>query len=82
MRPAQIPVHALPKPWAQWALCQHKGNDGRVPGVTGACDMQVFNGSSAEFALFRGLNRPTAAGLSEPAAIDEVRRVLRDKWSQ
>ncbi len=72
------PVHALPLPWDLWALCQHKGNDGRVPGVAGACDMQVFNGTSADFALFRGLNRKAGPLELGPASqIDEVRAALR-----
>ncbi len=52
-------VHPLPKPWLGWSLCQYSGNVGvPVPGIKGACDRQVFNGSSGEFALFCGIYRP------------------------
>ncbi len=51
-------LHKIPKPWKTWTLCQYSGNIGQpVPGVSGPCDRQVFNGSSAEFAVFAGISR-------------------------
>ncbi len=58
LQPSRIPDHPLPKPWLKWTLCQHKGNDGRVPGIVGACDMQVFNSTSGDWDQFLGLVRP------------------------
>ncbi len=75
-RKDQIPAHPLPKPWTSWTLCQHKGNDGRVPGVTGACDMSVFNGSSADFARFRGIDRPGGPQIFGRAAETDVNRAF------
>ncbi len=50
--------HHVPLPWAKHTLCQYSGNNGKpVPGVSGPCDRQVFFGSSAEWATFRGLQR-------------------------
>lgn len=52
-------VHQIPKPWNKWTLCQYSGDKGRsVPGIRGACDRQVFNGTTQEFAAFRGIYRP------------------------
>lgn len=57
-----VPVHALPAPWKAWALWQYSGDRGlRVPGVSGYCDRQLFNGSSGEFAEFLGLVRPASS---------------------
>ncbi len=52
------PSHSIPAPFSRWSLCQYSGNNGKpVPGVPGACDRQVFHGSSAEWADFIGLRR-------------------------
>ncbi len=75
LQPDRIPDHKLPSPWTTWTICQHKGNDGRVPGVKGACDMQVFNGNSADWAAFRGINRPHKEE-PHPAAVSEASRSL------
>ncbi len=54
-------VHALPKPFTRWSLCQYSGNTGQpVPGVAGPCDRQAFNGTSGDFAAFCGIGRPSA----------------------
>lgn len=58
-----VPWHPLPKPWADrpnsWKLWQYSGDAGRpVPGVSGKCDRQVFNGSQGEWAEFLGIKRP------------------------
>ncbi len=76
LQPTRIPDHPIPLPWKSWTLCQHKGNEGRVPGVPGACDMDVFNGSAADFAAFRGINRPIS-GTTNNAAIDELPRTFK-----
>ncbi len=73
LHPSRIPDHKLPKPWSVWTLCQHKGSDGRVPGVPVPCDMQVANMTRTEWLQFLGLNRPASA-TEHPAAIDEVQR--------
>lgn len=51
--------HSVPKPWQRAILTQYSGNDGMpVPGIAGACDRQLFNGSSGEYYDFLGLERP------------------------
>lgn len=40
----------VPKPWTRWRLWQTHGDDGRVDGVTGPCDRNVFAGDEAAFA--------------------------------
>jgi GH25 family lysozyme M1 (1,4-beta-N-acetylmuramidase) len=48
--------HTIPRPWKTWALCQYSGDKGvAVPGISGACDRQVFNGDETAFRKFRGL---------------------------
>ncbi len=50
--------HAIPAPWKQWTLCQYSGDKGvKAPGIRGACDRQVFNGTSGQWADFIGLRR-------------------------
>jgi len=56
----QIPSHQVPKPWLRATLCQHNGNDGRVPGIPGACDMQVALMSQGEWDEFLGIKKPPA----------------------
>jgi hypothetical protein len=60
-----IPAHSVEKPWERATLCQHKGNDGRVPGIPWACDMQVFLGSQGEWDQFLGINKPPALEIFE-----------------
>ncbi len=58
----QAAVHKVPGNWSNWTLCQYSGDKGvRVPGVPGACDRQVFSGSSGDFAVFTGLSRPVSS---------------------
>ena len=38
-----------PKPWTDWSIWQHIGNGGKVPGVPGDCDRDVFNGELDKF---------------------------------
>ncbi len=55
----QTVVHAIPRPWPSWTLCQYSGDNGkRVPGVMGACDRSVFRGKYGDWAAFIGLLRP------------------------
>lgn len=35
----------IPAPWKKYTIWQVHGDDGRVPGVRGACDINVFNGT-------------------------------------
>jgi lysozyme len=58
--PTRIPDHPIPLPWTEWKLCQIKGNDGRIPGYKGAVDRLVFNGSSADWDKFCGIERPAS----------------------
>ncbi len=74
LQPTRIPDHPLPKPFTSWTLCQHKGNDGRVPGIVGACDMQVFNGSQGEFDTFCGVLKPVHNSLFEVKEDVQIRK--------
>lgn len=38
----------LPRPFGSWAFWQTSGNGGKVPGVPGDCDRDVFNGTLDE----------------------------------
>lgn len=51
--------HTVPLPFKRHTLCQYSGNKGvPVPGVTGPCDRQVYNGSGGDWAAFLGIARP------------------------
>lgn len=57
----QGPLHELPKPWNKWTLWQYSGDKGlAVPGVSGSCDRQVFNGTKEDFDRFCGIYRNEA----------------------
>lgn len=52
----EAPVHPVPKPWTTATMCQYSGNNGlSVPGVHGACDRDVFLGSTSDFEQFCGI---------------------------
>lgn len=38
-----------PPPWTDWSIWQYVGNGGKVPGVPGDCDRDVFNGTLDDF---------------------------------
>lgn len=42
---------AVPKPWLRWSFWQHTDN-GRVPGIEGAVDLDLFAGSFEELEAF------------------------------
>lgn len=63
--PSRIPDHKVPLPWTEWHLCQIKGNDGRIPGYKGPVDRLVFNGSSADWDKFCGIERPASLPIHE-----------------
>lgn len=44
----------VPKPWQKASLWQYAGNAGRLAGVQGACDRQVWLGSHVEWLSFIG----------------------------
>jgi GH25 family lysozyme M1 (1,4-beta-N-acetylmuramidase) len=46
-------------PWSSWAVWQY-GSTGVIPGISGDCDIDVFNGSAA------GLGSLVIGGLAEP----------------
>lgn len=72
--PEDGPIHALPAPWKHWTLWQYSGDRGElVPGVSGYCDRQLFNGSQGDWADFLGLARP-AAELDKAVIEDVVER--------
>lgn len=53
-----------PAPFTTWTKWQYSGNDGfRVPGITGACDRNLFNGDLAAYRAHMGLD-----GNGEPDA--------------
>lgn len=55
----EVPFHKVPAPWSKATLVQYSGDNGlHVPGITGACDRDVFLGSSTEWDEFRGLLKP------------------------
>lgn len=41
-----------PKPWTDWSIWQYIGNGGKVPGVPGDCDRDIFNGTLEDFQLW------------------------------
>ena len=46
----------VPRPWTTWTMHQYSGDGGfRVPGVTGDCDRNLFNGDEATLRDFFGL---------------------------
>lgn len=53
---------SMPEPWGDWTMWQ-QGDDGRVPGISGNVDVDVFQGTEEDLARFAG--RP-----SEPLAVD------------
>ncbi len=54
-----VSYHRVPLPWLQPRLTQYSGDKGvPVPGIAGACDRQLFIGSSGDWAEFLGLERP------------------------
>ena len=70
----QGPLHHLPLPFSHWTLWQYSGDLGLpVPGIAGACDRQVFNGTGAEWDNFRGVRRDVSAS-SYQVKVDEVLR--------
>lgn len=55
---------AVPKPYATWTFWQHT-ESGTCPGITGNCDMNVFNGTLEQLAK---LTIPTPAKAGEGVA--------------
>lgn len=43
-----------PGPWEKVTIWQYAGNNGKCPGVTGACDLNRFLGTDEEFRRFTG----------------------------
>jgi len=63
---SQEALHKVPMPWAGNRLWQYSGNNGLpVPGISGDCDRQLFNGSSGDWAEFLGLQRPVHQTVKE-----------------
>lgn len=51
--------HKVPKPWSRAILTQYSGDAGMpVPGIVGACDRDLWNGSTGEWYDFLGIERP------------------------
>jgi lysozyme len=48
----------LPSAWTGWKFWQTSGS-GVVPGISGAVDLDIFNGSQADLAAMTGLPAPT-----------------------
>jgi lysozyme len=63
---AEEPPHVL-APWAGWRLWQYAGDGGRVPGVVGACDRDLFNGTLADLRAWAGLDEPVPSTIPAPA---------------
>lgn len=51
---AHIPAHKIPAPWQKATMVQVKGNDGRLPGLVGACDIDCFLGSEKDWRVHLG----------------------------
>lgn len=57
---------SMPSNWTEWRFWQ-SGSTGRVPGISGNVDVDVFNGTLAQLRAFAGVVPPPAdGGMSHP----------------
>jgi GH25 family lysozyme M1 (1,4-beta-N-acetylmuramidase) len=71
---SELPFHKVPKGLSKPLLVQYSGDRGAmVPGISVACDRQVFMGSREEWDVFLGISRP-ASKVEGKAAIYEQQR--------
>lgn len=61
----------MPTAWKQWRFWQYSEH-GKVPGVTGDCDLNWFNGTADDFLRYTAGSQPPTGGPAARVAVDSL----------
>jgi lysozyme len=69
----------MPRAWSSWKFWQYSGK-GRISGIQGDVDLDLFNGSAEELMAFAGKNAPTTVTLVHVVAAAETLHSIAERY--
>jgi GH25 family lysozyme M1 (1,4-beta-N-acetylmuramidase) len=69
----------MPRGWSSWTFWQYSGK-GRINGIQGDVDLDLFNGGMEELLAYAGNNAPATVAVTHVAAAGETLYSIADKY--